>query len=218
MKDLKEVKCAFCGSVNTTRREYTDQAPYGQAGDVFEIPVLVDGCIDCGQQWLSGEFEADRAAALMHAIFTRLKEYDKALEDAVETIELFDVDPDYHHAKAELERLRRMKGKKGDEAIAALTPVEDEEVKKVTYHLNTVYPPCKAAKQAADLIERQKRMIRAYERLTDALQACIEKLELLMERAESYAEDVRHSTTDREEIGQHIVDILRQRINGESEI
>jgi len=44
------------------------------------------------------------------------------------------------------------------------------------------------------------------------LQARIKELELLMERAESYAEDVKHSTTDREEIGQHIVNILRQRI------
>jgi len=68
-----ETKCIFCESTNTTRHGEIQSTPYGEENEFFDVPVLVDGCIDCGQQWLSGEFESDRAAGLTRAIYRQYR-------------------------------------------------------------------------------------------------------------------------------------------------
>ena len=72
-----DYKCPFCGSNNTTRSEETETFDYGD-GNTFPVikvtaNVLVDGCIDCGQQWTNGDQEQARSDAIINALAEKLK-------------------------------------------------------------------------------------------------------------------------------------------------
>jgi len=83
--EIKEYKCIYCGSENTTRHEEKDTFVYGASGNLqIEVTadVIVSGCIDCGQQWTDGDQEQIRSDAACAALYKRIAELEQELADA----------------------------------------------------------------------------------------------------------------------------------------